>query len=50
MDNLAFADEDSSIVKIFKETVVRSIKQRWTLHNISPILGLSTIFDTHFKL
>ena len=49
MDNLAIADGDSSIVKFFKETVVRSIKQRWSLHDISPILGLSTILDAHFK-
>ena len=41
MDN-AVADEDCSIVKNFKETIVSSIKQRWALHDISPILGLST--------
>ena len=49
MDNLAVTDEDSSIVKNFKETVVGSIKRRWTLHDISPILGLSTVLDTQFK-
>ena len=49
MDNLAVTDEDSSIIKYFKETGVSSIKQRWTLHDISPILGLSTVLDAHFK-
>ena len=50
MDNLAVADEDSSIVKNFKQTVVSSIKRRWSLHDISPILGLTTVLDARFKL
>ena len=49
IDNLSVADGDSSIVKNFKESVVKSIKQRWNLDYISPILGLTTVLDAHFK-
>lgn len=49
IDNLCITDEDSSIVKAFKETVVDSIKRRWSLDDISPILGLSTVLDPRFK-
>ena len=35
--------------KSFKETIIKSIKQRWNLEHISPILGLITVLDTHFK-
>ena len=48
IDNLSVADGDYSIVKYFKETVVKSIKQRWSLDDISPILGLTTVFDACF--
>ena len=49
VDNLSITDGDSSIVKAFKETVVDSIKRRWSLDDISPILGLSTVLDPRFK-
>ena len=49
IDNLSVADGDSSIVKSFKGTVVKSIKQRWSLDDISPILGLTTVLDACFK-
>ena len=40
---ISVVDRDSSIVRNFKEAAVKSIKQRWSLDDISPILGLSIL-------
>ena len=49
MDNLKASDEDCHTLKEFKQTVSQSIQRRWNLSDLSPILGLYTVLDAHFK-
>ena len=36
-------------LKEFKPTVIQTIQRRWNLRDLSPILGLYTVRDAHFK-
>ena len=49
MDNLKASDEDCHTLKEFKQTVTQSIRRRWNLSDLSPILGLCTVLDARFK-
>lgn len=49
MDNLKGSDEDCHTLKEFKQTVTQSIRRRWNLSDLSPILGLCTVLDARFK-
>ena len=42
-------DEDSCVVKEFKQTIIQSVYRRWNLSELSPILGLCTVLDARFK-
>ena len=49
IENLSITDEDLVTIKEFKVTVTESIKRRWSLDNLCPILALSAILDARFK-
>ena len=49
IENLSITDEDLVTIKEFKVTVAESIKQRWSLDSLCPILALSAILDARFK-
>ena len=42
-------DEDSVAIKEFKTAITESIEKQWSLDDLCPILGLSTILDARFK-
>ena len=49
IDNLNIKDEDAFAIKEFKTVVTESIKRRWSLNDLCPILALSAVLDARFK-
>ena len=42
-------DEDSVVIKECKMAITESIKRRWSLDNLCPVIPLSAILDAELK-